>query len=224
MNKPKNPQSLSLGPIPFRCYGSPESRNRFIWVHGDETTAREIILDLAQAGERCFLIENTRRNLSVDGVQLNPNRVFSTTGTAANLRHLNPDVPMSDLEPILTALDRDRESFLHEIFPRDGGVLVALHNNMESYTITSELQHSKAVYQPEKHRPRDFYITVNESDFQRLTQGPFNVVLQNESGEDDGSLSWAAQAAGVRYVNIETELGMGKRQQSMVDWLFKALI
>jgi len=45
------------------------------------------------------------------------------------------------------------------------------------------------------------------------------VVLQDENGLDDGSLSRAAQKMNVRYINIETNLHKPQRQKAMLDWL-----
>jgi len=217
------PHILNLGPIPFAVSGPSQAKNRFIRVHGDETTAGEILQLLAESGERCYSIINGTRNFTENGVQFNPNRIFSPEGARADLRRLNPSASSGDIEDVLDTLDRDRSSFLENIFSPDGGLLTALHNNFESYSIRSELDRSNSVHFPERDRPRDFYITVNTDDYDRLSQGPFNVVLQNAPGNNDGSLSWAALAAGVRYVNIETERGLLKRQQSMVDWLRKVL-
>ncbi|MFQ6614324.1 MAG: hypothetical protein ACE5D1_05725 [Fidelibacterota bacterium] len=216
--------SLNLGPLRFHCFGAPGAGNRFIWVHGDETTAGDILHLLANNGERCYAIDNDRRNFTVDAIQFNPNRIFTEIGARKDLQQLNPAATPEALKPILRDLDRDRSSFLENIFPPDGGVLTALHNNFESYTIASELDRSAQVHFPEKDRPRDFFLAVDADDYRRLSQGPFNVLLQDQPGIDDGSLSCAALAAGVRYVNIETELGMRERQQSMVDWLIQALI
>jgi hypothetical protein len=45
------------------------------------------------------------------------------------------------------------------------------------------------------------------------------VLQQHAPKQDDGSLSRLAAARGVRYVNLEVELGNADRQQEMMRWL-----
>ena len=61
---------------------------------------------------------------------------------------------------------------------------------------------------------------VDESDFEILSNSPYNVVLQNKIPEkDDGSLSWEALRRNVRYLNIETRLGYLSKQKAMLKYI-----
>ena len=72
--------------------------------------------------------------------------------------------------------------------------------------------------------PRDFIICTNLNDFESLSSGPYNVVLQNILPEnDDGSLSWEALRRGVRYLNIETRLGYLTQQKKMLSFVENSL-
>jgi hypothetical protein len=72
--------------------------------------------------------------------------------------------------------------------------------------------------------PRDFILCTNESDFEKLAIGPYNVVLQDTvMDRDDGSLSWESLRRNVRYVNIETRLGYLIKQKKMLEFVSKSL-
>ena len=45
------------------------------------------------------------------------------------------------------------------------------------------------------------------------------MLQQKPATEDDGSLSRLAAARGVRYVNLETQMGQAERQKEMLEWL-----
>jgi len=212
-------QTYSLGPLTFYGYGPKNAQIRYIWVHGDESVARDMTLNLAQNKKRCFLVNSISRLVESNGIHINPNRVFSGIGAEENLRFHNPGITDDNLDQILRQFDRDRDNFFKLLWPRKDSLLVALHNNFESYTIAAEVKNAKATHLPEKDHFRDFYLTVNEKDFEKLATGPYNVVLQDENGLDDGSLSRAAQKMNVRYINLETNLHKPQRQKAMLDWL-----
>ena len=63
-------------------------------------------------------------------------------------------------------------------------------------------------------------ICTNSNDYESLSDGPFNIVLQNIFPDnDDGSLSWEALRRGVRYLNIETRLGYLTQQKKMLSFV-----
>ena len=68
--------------------------------------------------------------------------------------------------------------------------------------------------------PRDFIICTYEKDFEKLSTGPYNVVLQSKIPEkDDGSLSWESLRRNVRYLNVETRLGYLTKQKKMLRFI-----
>ena len=61
---------------------------------------------------------------------------------------------------------------------------------------------------------------VDSSEYQKLKDGPYNVVLQNKlKRNNNGSLSWAAIEYGFRYINIETRLGWLSQQRKMLQFV-----
>jgi len=167
-----------------------------------------------------FLIEGHMRNVRIDAGELDPNRMFSRAGAEANLKSLNPQWTPRQLESALAILDRGREHLVKALFPADHGLLVALHNNSEAYSVTDEVAISDAVSLREPANPHAFFLCTEPADFAVLAQSPYNVVLQqNKPREDDGSLSRLAAMRGVRYVNLEVRMGDAARQMEMLQWL-----
>ena len=121
-------------------------------------------------------------------------------------------------------LDESRNIFLFNIFPSEGGLLIALHNNFRGYSVKDELTNSQLHSIKKDKNPRDFIICTDLKDYQKLKKGPYNVVLQNIIDEDNnGSLSWPALENGVRYVNIETRLGWLSQQRKMLKFVESSL-
>lgn len=218
-------RSIRIVGTRFHIIRHGEDRRHYFWVHGNERTAHDVLLaHIKTAPGRAFLVVNTARNIPVDGGRLDPNRMFSRPGAEKNLRSLNQGWTDAQVNAALNLLDRDRTRFLETILPKAGKLLVALHNNGPSYSVDDEISLSDRVSLNNGDHPHEFLLCTMRSDFERLANSRFNVLLQNTvRKDDDGSLSRLAAARGIRYVNIEAGLGNGAEQQAMLDWVEKAL-
>ena len=199
---------------------------RYIWIHGDERTAGDVLRrHMKNTLGRAFLVENHQRNVQIYGGSLDPNRMFSRAGAEKNLRTLNPSWDLPQMDRALERLDRDRDSFVSRILPAGmNGLLVALHNNGPGYSIEDEIPISDEVVFQDRSHPDEFMLCTARADFEKLASGSFNVVLQVKAPpEDDGSLSRLCAARGVRYVNIEAAHGNGVAQTAMLQWVEKVL-
>ena len=68
--------------------------------------------------------------------------------------------------------------------------------------------------------PHEFCLCTDERDFNLLSKGVYNVVLQRQAPKaDDGSLSRLSVVERFRYVNIEAGLGRVEKQTAMLKWL-----
>jgi hypothetical protein len=124
------------------------------------------------------------------------------------------------VERALGALDRDREHLVRALTPPPGGLLVALHNNSEGYSVTDEVPISDQTSLRQPAQVHAFFLCTDPADFEVLKTSPYNVVLQQHpSTRDDGSFSRLAAMRGIRYVNLEVHLGDFERQREMLDWL-----
>ena len=212
---------VSLAGAHFRILRNGRSKRRYLLIHGDEQTAREVLTRHMETHEGiAYVIENHTRNVSLDGGEIDPIRIFSRAGAEANLKTLNPGWTPRQAQAALTALDRGREKLVRALVPPPGGLLVALHNNSEAYSVADEEPISDAASIRERTRPHAFFLCTDPKDFAILATSPYNVVLQQRvPKQDDGSLSRLAAARGVRYLNLEVQLGHSGRQQEMLAWL-----
>jgi hypothetical protein len=215
------PKHIELAGARFRIRRHGKSKHRYLLIHGNEETAREVLTRHMQwqQGE-AFIVEGHQRNVPIESGQLDPNRMFSRAGAEANLRKLNPGWPPERLQKALDILDHGRDKLVHALMPPRDGRMVALHNNSEGYSVRDEEAISDATSIREPANPHAFYLCTNPEDYRILSQSAYNVVLQHEAPPvDDGSLSRLMAARGVRYVNLEVALGDAGRQQEMLDWM-----
>jgi hypothetical protein len=214
------PKQVVCAEARFRIVHNGRSSRRYLWIHGDEQTAREVLdKHIASHKGTAFFIESQTRDVPLGNGKIDPNRMFSRYGAAANLRSLNPTWTAAEVNQALDELDRGREKLLRTIFPPDRGLLVALHNNT-GYSALSEQPISEQMSLREPDNPHAFFLCTDRADFDALAKSPYNVVLeQHVRAADDGSLSRRAAARNVRYVNLEVRSGEAGRQQQMLDWL-----
>lgn len=198
---------------------------RFLHIHGNETTAREVLEENVRLAKgRTYFVRNAQRMAPIRGGRIDPNRMFSREGAERNLRRLNPDWTEAQVTAALDDLDRDRAKFLRRILPRPGGLMVALHNNGRGYATGTEVPISDQVHLPSPFTPHEFVLATDPRDFEALRHAGFNAVLQaGLLGEEDGSLSRACARAGVRYINIEAYLGQKEPQREMLRWILANL-
>ena len=214
-----------IGDARFHIQRGGKRNRHYILVHGNEQTARSVLLMHMETAEgRAFLIENAERNVRIGDGRLDPNRMFSRPGAEKNLRSLNPAWSEGQLQTALVRLDKDRGKFLKSVLPSGGGLLIALHNNGPGYSVADEVPISDRTALNDKDHPHEFLLCTMREDFEKAANSPFNVVLQNTAPkEDDGSLSRLCASMGVRYVNIEASHGNSGAQNRMLDWVEKEL-
>ena len=214
-------RQIRLAGAKFRIVKNGRSPHRYLMIHGNEQTAREVLEQHIRANTgTAFIIESSERNVQIRGGMIDPNRMFSRVGAEANLKRLNPKWAAADITGALEELDHGRAALVHNLFPPPGGRTVALHNNSEGYSVQDEVAISDRTSLKEPQNPHAFFLATDPADYAILAGSPYNAVLQQyPRGEDDGSLSRLAAARGVRYVNLEVALGDSKRQQEMLGWL-----
>jgi hypothetical protein len=215
------PRHIGLAGARFRILRNGRSGRRYLRIHGNEETARLTLERHMQTHDgMAYVIENAGRNVQVEGVKLDPNRMFSRAGAEANLKRLNPDATAGQVGRALDVLDRGREKLVRALTPPGGGLLVALHNNSEGYSVNDEVPISDRTSLRQPGQPHAFFLCTDPADFEVLRTSPYNVVLQQHGPkEDDGSFSRLAAARGIRYVNLEVGLGQTERQREMLGWL-----
>ena len=215
------PKHISMAGAKFRIIRNGSSKYRYLLIHGNEETAREVLVGHMEAREGiAYVVENHTRNVPVAGLQVDPNRMFSRVGAETSLKRLNRDAGPQSIQQALGRLDHEREHMLHALTPPRGGVTIALHNNSAGYSVTDEVPISDDTSLREPGNPHAFFLCTDPRDFEVIKTSPYNVVLQQKAPKtDDGSLSRQAAARGFRYVNLEVGLGHPDRQLEMLRWL-----
>ena len=215
------PKHISLAGARFRIVRNGSPKRHYLLIHGDEETARQVLTRFMETHEgTAFLIETHTRNVGIDKGEIDPNRMFSRAGAEASLKMLNAEWTAQQMQIALTLLDRGRERLVSALLPPRKGLLVALHNNSEEYSVNDEIPISDSVSLREPANPHAFFLCTDPGDFAMLAKSPYNVVLQQKKPEgDDGSLSRLAAHRGVRYVNLEVRQGNADRQLEMLRWL-----
>ena len=209
----------------FNLVQNGNSPNRYIWLHGDEQTARMALEHhINYFGGMAFFVQNNDREIPFESTIIDPNRIFSRNGTYHALRKFKPGWQPGKLKMAMDFIDKERTKFLDLLMPSKSGLLVSVHNNFRGYNVNREKDRSQRVSIKPDQNPRDFIICTDNNDFEILSSGPYNVVLQNELPEkDDGSLSWEALRRNVRYLNIETRLGYLTQQKKMLTFIENVL-
>ncbi len=216
---------LSYCGIDFQVKKNGFSDVNYILIHGDEETARMLLSEHIKKNKgKAFFIKSKEREVVLGPTKVDPNRIFSRAGARKALKKFRPHWDHKELTKLLEKLDESRNIFLFNIFPSEGGLLIALHNNFRGYSVKDELTNSQLHSIKKDKNPRDFIICTDLKDYQKLKKGPYNVVLQNIIDKDNnGSLSWSALENGVRYVNIETRLGWLSQQRKMLKFVESSL-
>ncbi len=203
----------------MRRYG--HGPRRYLFIHGNEATARQVLeIHMETHAGIAYLVTNSDRNVAVGGGQFDPNRIFSREGASASLRKFNPDWTPERVSAAADFLDRGAQQLVKHVTPPRGGLLVALHNNSETYSVLDERADSDQVSIRQPERPHEFFLATDPSDFAKLAQSPYNVVLQTgKLGTEDGSLSRLSARKGFRYVNLECRAGQFEAQMERLGWL-----
>ena len=211
---------IQLAGARFRIVRHDHPSRHFLLIHGDEQTARAVLTRFMGSHDGiAFLIESRTRNVPIDSGMIDPNRMFSRTGAEASLNNLNPNWMPRQIEDALRVLDRGREHLVKTLLPPRGGLLMALHNNSEAYSVNDEVPISDATSLSEPGNPHAFFLCTDPADFAILKQSPYNAVLQRDKPQqDDGSLSRLAARRGARYMNLEVRHGDADRQWEMLLW------
>jgi hypothetical protein len=166
-----------------------------------------------------YLIDNRDRYVTIEGAKIDPNRLFSKVGAEKSIQAQNPGMAADKVETVLVFLDRHRDELVRRLEPKNGNLLVALHNNQD-YSVKDEISQSDDTSIPQPDRPREFFLCTDPKDFAVLKKSPYNVVLQNRKPtEDDGSLSRLAVKRNFRYVNLECGEGELEAQLERLRWL-----
>ena len=193
--------------------------NHYLVIHGNEYTAKNTLtLHTQTTLSSCFIIQSEQRDITIDGLTLDPNRIFTSKGIQNELKKAHPTIPENQLKILQQTLEQQRDQLLLHLTPLAPFALVALHNNQFGYTMRDEIRLHSTYHINTQHKINNFFLCTRKTDFDQLKLFNYNaVLLENEQHPDDGSLSWYALKHNIRYINIETALDDAKEQEDMLN-------
>src|SRR5215472_4395484 len=140
----KRPFETLVG-IRFQVIRNRRSPHRYLLIHGNEETAREVLLDHMRSHTGiAYLVMGHDRYVPIEAAKhvsgkFDPNRIFSREGAEKNLRALNPGWSEDRLRKALRKLDRGRARLADALLPPPGGRTFAVHNNSSQYSVKDEV-------------------------------------------------------------------------------------
>jgi hypothetical protein len=217
-------------PIKIQQYGE-RTDLVFINLHDDEITsvnAAKRILE--ECGGMLIEIENNlQRNIQFRlgqySYKVDPNRIFSREGVKKSLEQLGR-TSMKAIDEAAKLGER-----ILQLIPEQTTCIIALHNNTPNlfsaieYTPGNKraVESRKVHINPEQDAD-DFFLTTDDSLYEKLAGKGFNTILQdNKNCTDDGSLSVYCGKNNARYVNCETEHGKTEQYYQMMKTLLSSL-
>ncbi|MDP9053906.1 MAG: hypothetical protein M3N93_06330 [Acidobacteriota bacterium] len=211
--------TVELCGVEFRIVRYAHSPRRYLVIHGDEDTARDVLSTyMTDHDGEAYIVTGKTREVAIQRAKIDPNRMFSREGAERSLHKLNPDIDPAVTVAVLDFLDRERGKLLKRLIPRHGSRLFAMHNNRD-YSVQDEIAASDRISIRQPSQPRNFFLCTDPGDFEVLKESPYNVVLQSRPDPDDGSLSRLAARRGFRYINLECAIGEYEAQIERVHWL-----
>lgn len=208
-------------------YSKGKSSILYFRPHENETTSRVVVLKMINKYGGKFVELNAQGNRLIDfrvedkSYTFDPNRIFSSKGISDTLQKYGKSDLTSHQE-----VDRFAKRLVEDFLTKNQ--LIALHNNTqgEPLSIKSYIGSKDAleVYiSPNKDEDNFFYVT-QKKDFDVLKSKDFNVILQDNLGvSDDGSMSVYCGSRGIRYINIEAQMGDESNQMDMLEALYTIL-
>ena len=177
----------------------------FIHLHQNETTALKAIKTVIKnhGGSFITLKHNGDRNivfkLHGKNYEFDPNRIFSKVG----IKHTLDEYSNYDFVAYKEVKKLSKK--IKALLPTKGKI-VAVHNNqsysLQDYLPGNTLAKDASLLKIHKNRDyRNFYLTTQKSEYQKLANKKHNIILQSNKATDDGSLS--IYLAKRNYINVE---------------------
>lgn len=203
-------------------YGPPGSLNVFVNIHDNENTAAAaakevvkkqggVLIELCAQGKHYVTFK-----IGSSLIKFDPNEIFSDDGINKRLDRsgmLSAKVRAEAFD----ALAGFRENLLRIIqgafYPSEIKTIIAVHNDFTGIG-HYEKEGKESTVRKEKSKLDFFFVTKNE-DYDRLKNG-YNVILQKDAYDDNGSLSQWCARNGVRYLNVEAGKGRLSEQAGMI--------
>ncbi|MCE3045494.1 protein tyrosine phosphatase [Legionella sp. 16cNR16C] len=208
---------FNLGDAKIQIIRQAGQGKTLVHLHENESTALQaakLYVD-SNGGTLITLHHSGKRNivfyLKKQRYEFDPNRIFTDAGIKKTLTQYGNYSPSAHRE-----VRRFAKAILELIPP---GKVIAVHNN-QGYSIQEYFpkhplaSDAKALNYLRNSNFRNFFFVTRQEEFYRLKRLAFNVALQSDTAQDDGSLSYFLGKD--NYINIEAGYGQLTAQLQML--------
>ena len=110
--------TVELSGVQFRVIRYADSPRRFLVIHGDEDTARDVLTTyMVDHAGIAYIVTGKDRNVEIRGAKIISNWMFSREGAERSIRSLNPNLDPERLIDVLDYLDHEREKLVKRLIP-----------------------------------------------------------------------------------------------------------
>src|ERR1700689_2129252 len=96
---------IALSGVEFRVLRYGHSPRRYLVIHGDEDTARDVLTKyMTDHAGIAYVVTGKERTVEIRGVKVDPNRMFSRVGADFSIRGRNPGIDVERLRVVLVYL------------------------------------------------------------------------------------------------------------------------
>lgn len=200
-------------------------------LHDNENTSVEAGLAFIEKyGGRLIELRHGRGRevvVRLDGVlnRFDPNRMFTDVGLRKSLEYFQ-----NNNDEVFAIAAAFRDSVIRLFDVRKGMLVIALHNNTPSKMTIKDFRvgewygdDTEEVSINPQEDPDNFFVVTQAELYSALYSSGYNVALKATYPPDRGMLIDYCENKGALYVTIETEHGKRKKQEEMLETIWKIL-
>ena len=175
-------------------------------------------------GGRLIAFSNKYRQISFSlgdkKYAFNANRCFSDEGIKTTLEKWGQNEKyVGYSEEAHEAVRQFAKSLIKELLANQPGTIVGVHNNLNGEKLAEKEMDIGDIHSNPEHDSDDFFLVIDKKHFDYLKNKNYNVILESEDADDDGSFSVYCRENCIPYVNVEAEYGHLKEQMVMLKEL-----
>lgn len=194
-----------------------EPRVTYFVPHGDEKTAfKAAIKTVKTDGGRLVAIPNDNERLIVFDLggkkyKFDANRCFSETGIAKNLERRG-----NYSEAAHKAVSEFAKFLIKKLSFDQARAVIGVHNNVDGeWFVETDITFTDT-YQNPDFDADDFFLVTEREFFDYLKGKNFNVKMESEDADVEGSLSLYCKQNKIPYVSVEAQHKHFQRQMDML--------
>ena len=114
-----------------------------------------------------YLVTGMERDVVIEGLKIDPNRMFSRAGAEVSLKGETPNADPAKVIDALNFLDREREKLLRALTPPHGRPADCAAQQSR-LSVKDEIAQSNETSLKQMDRPGDFILCTDPKDYRRV--------------------------------------------------------